>query len=179
MKVGKHIQDSKIIFANNLQKPSKLNVNSSNNKGKADEYKDKIGFSDEGKKLSKEFEDFIRRIEDKKTVLEMLDKSWEDLDKENPYEIKLKCFVISSRIMAGDKVPQKDINFLIENEPGMYFNAILLRKQKENPEKYKSLIEDEDSQDESDGTSNVTTGGNSSNTETENTVSAENIELAD
>lgn len=56
----------------------------------------------------------------------------------------LKCMIIATRIIAGDRVPSKDERFLAKNNPPLYLRAILLRRQKDNPKEYKSILEDED-----------------------------------
>ena len=61
---------------------------------------------------------------------------------DNPYMDKIKCLQIAMRIMNGDHVPTKDRQFLLEKEPQMFSQALLLRRTNDNPKKYKSLIED-------------------------------------
>lgn len=61
----------------------------------------------------------------------------------NPYSDRIKCLQIAMRIINGDKVPTKDMQFLMENEPELYAKALLLRRQNDKPKKYKSLLEDE------------------------------------
>ena len=64
--------------------------------------------------------------------------------KENPYDAQIKCSIIASRIIRGDNVSAKDRRFLMENDPHLYLVAILLRVEKEDPEEYKSITDDED-----------------------------------
>ena len=56
----------------------------------------------------------------------------------------LKCQKIAARIMAGDKVPPADERYLMENDPESYKLAIAMRKPKEDPKEYDSVLEDED-----------------------------------
>jgi len=60
------------------------------------------------------------------------------------FDILRKCLIIAARIMAGDEVPQKDHNFLIENNSAMYMKAMSLRQYKEDPEKWDSILGDDD-----------------------------------
>lgn len=62
-------------------------------------------------------------------------------------KVKLLCFKIAMRILAGDKVPPEDEKYLLDNDPDLYNVAVSGRIQKEDPEEYDSLLED----DEEDG----------------------------
>lgn len=64
-------------------------------------------------------------------------------DSNNPMKIQLQCLQIAMRIISGDNVPMKDRAFLAEHEPEMLGRAMLLRRTKENPKDYKSLLADE------------------------------------
>ncbi len=77
-------------------------------------------------------------IEEMKRDLERIAQAAEN----NPYENMIKCMKIAMRIIAGDEVPNRDKRFLAENEPAMFSRAILLRKHKDKPKKYDSLLED-------------------------------------
>ena len=85
----------------------------------------------------------------------------------------LKCQKIAARIMAGDKVPPEDEKYLMDNDPESYKLAIALRKPKEDPKEYDSVLEDEDREGEAEasgdsgasvescGTSGESAGGGS------------------
>lgn len=75
------------------------------------------------------------------TMLEQLRESSNPSN--NPYPDKTKCLQISMRIINGDEVPTKDMQFLMKNEPGLYARALLLRRQNDKPKKYKSLVDGE------------------------------------
>ena len=62
-------------------------------------------------------------------------------------KIRIQCMKIAIRLAAGDKVPQKDEKFLIENNPEMYNQAKAAQITKKNPKEYKSVLEDEDEDD--------------------------------
>ena len=51
---------------------------------------------------------------------------------------------ISASIIKGDKVPLKDLKFLMENDPAGYKLAMALRKEKKDPEEVESVLEDEE-----------------------------------
>ncbi len=57
------------------------------------------------------------------------------------FETKLNCILIAIRVMNGDRVPLKDMQYLRENEPEMYAQAILLRRKNDRPKDYKSVVE--------------------------------------
>ena len=54
------------------------------------------------------------------------------------------CQKIAASIMKGDKVPMKDLQFLMENDPDGYRLAMAMRRHKEDPEEVDSVLEDED-----------------------------------
>ena len=54
------------------------------------------------------------------------------------------CQKIAASIMRGDKVPPKDLKFLMENDPDGYRLAMAMRRNKEDPEEVDSVLEDED-----------------------------------
>ena len=54
------------------------------------------------------------------------------------------CQKIAASIMKGDKVPLKDLRFLMENDPDGYRLAMAMRRHKEDPEEVDSVLEDED-----------------------------------
>lgn len=54
-----------------------------------------------------------------------------------------KCMTIAGRIMAGDTVPQGDERFLAKNDSELYMMAIMMRRMKENPRKYRGVADEE------------------------------------
>lgn len=102
----------------------------------------------------------------------------ESSDKPNDkLDDRLKCIIIAMRIINGDHVPSKDRAFLAENEPEMYSNAILLRRQNDKPKKYDSLFEDKKNDPTDDISSPITFEGVSEKT-SEESISRDNIEVA-
>jgi hypothetical protein len=62
-------------------------------------------------------------------------------------KIHIMCLEISRRIISGDKVPQSDYDFLLENDPEMFARSIAMRILKENPKEYESLSEKAEKED--------------------------------
>ncbi|NCE63122.1 hypothetical protein D1159_00655 [Pseudoflavonifractor sp. 524-17] len=60
-----------------------------------------------------------------------------------------KCLKIAARIMAGKKVPKQDEDYLRLKDPKGYQMAILLQK-KETGEKCKTVLDEDDLQDETE-----------------------------
>lgn len=60
----------------------------------------------------------------------------------SPYDELTKCLEIASRIVKGDKVPQADLNFLMEKQPELFSSAILMKQNSENPKRHKSLLDE-------------------------------------
>ena len=107
-----------------------------------------IFISDEAQDLfTKEKELHFNKNEFTESELaQMLEQLRESSDpSNNPYMDKIKCLQIALRIINGDRVPIKDRKFLMEKEPEMYSQAILLSRKNDKPKKYKSLLDDEKS----------------------------------
>lgn len=87
-------------------------------------------------------------------LLEFLRKSSKMMD---------KCNQIAARVRAGDRVPPEDLQYLQNKDPDGYKLAIAMRKPKQDPKEYKSILDDEDKQSMYDGTTVKTnaTAGNS------------------
>jgi len=91
----------------------------------------------------------IEKLEKMQNNYEMLVRQLETVNAQNgasakASEIRLKCIKIAMRIMSGDIVPDGDHRFLLENDPELYGKAVMMRIQKENPEKHKRISEDDD-----------------------------------
>ena len=70
---------------------------------------------------------------------------------------KIKCMRIAMRIMSGGVVPIEDKRYLAEKDPQLYFQAISLRVEKEDPEEYERLSDEEDK--DKPGATNSAGGG--------------------
>lgn len=98
----------------------------------------------QGKDDSVSISDDARTLLCESEMARMLDQLRESSDPgNNPYMDKIKCLEIAMRIISGDHVPPKDKQFLMEHEPELFMRAQLLKRQKDNPKKYKSLLEGE------------------------------------
>lgn len=113
---------------------------------------DTVSISDEAKKLLAE-EQLAELNEKTKYYKELFDQLDDVSNDDNPYADDLKVLQIAMRIIAGDNVPSKDERFLAEKDPAMYGRALLLRRQKDDPKDYKSLLEDKKDDIESEGAS--------------------------
>ena len=83
--------------------------------------------------------------------------------------IRMKCMLIASRIMSGNKVPKKDYQYLAKNDPELYGKALTMRIKRENPKKYKAVSEEEEAKENT--TSSDTTSTEELSTE-ESTAAA-------
>lgn len=55
-------------------------------------------------------------------------------------EVQKACNKIAARVRAGDRVPLKDLRYLLKHDPQGYQMAMASRKPKEDPKKWKSAI---------------------------------------
>ncbi len=105
---------------------------------------DRASISQEAKLLFLESEKSNDYQEKIKEIEEMIERFKETNKKtEDPLDILGKCLQIALRIMKGDRVPAKDMQFLAENEPSLYSNALLLRQENDKPKTHDSLLEEE------------------------------------
>jgi len=88
-------------------------------------------------------------------LLELLKKSD---TKDKPYEIRIKCLKIARRIMRGDKVSIKDLQYLMENDPELYLLAIMFRVPKEDPEEHECISDEENNSWDGSQNSMVSSG---------------------
>lgn len=115
----------------------------------------------EGTGAEKEQSDYDKYIQDRLDSLsaaidarEQMDSAQQEAEAaKKEYENLGKCLEISRRILKGDKVPHKDMKFLMEKQPKLYKQSILLRASNAHPKKHKSLVKDEE---ESNGENAVT-----------------------
>jgi len=110
-----------------------------------------ISISDEARDLFEKEEKlrFNKNEFSESELAQMLEQLRESSDpSNNPYMDKIKCLQIAMRILNGDKVPSRDRKFLMEKEPALYSQSVLLSRKNNKPKKYKSLLDDEKSDDE-------------------------------
>lgn len=59
-------------------------------------------------------------------------------------ETRIKCLKIAMRIMCGDKVHPADYKYLAEHDISLFAKAIMMRREKENPEEHGRISEDDE-----------------------------------
>lgn len=103
-------------------------------------------FKDSAEQMAKLQQERQEKLAQREQQLDMLKDILEETNNDESSE-KIselsRCLTISSRIMSGDKVPMKDEKYLREKRPEMYSRAIMLRKQKLEPKKHKSVLPDD------------------------------------
>jgi len=79
-------------------------------------------------------------------LVELLRKDEKEISQFDVLDIYRKCLKVAIRIMRGGKVHDADLRFLLQNDPGLYFQAMLLRQPKENPEEHERITDDDNEQ---------------------------------
>lgn len=107
---------------------------------------DQLELSPEAKKRLEE----QKRQQQAADTTKVLREEFEQADKRakaqaEALSIAGKCMTIAGRIMAGDRVPPKDERYLAQNDKELYMMAIMMRRQKENPQKYRSITDSDQS----------------------------------
>ena len=82
-------------------------------------------------------------------------------------KVKQRCQKIAARLMAGDKVPPKDMQYLAENDMQAYRLAMAARMMapKKKPKEWESVLEDEEEQQSSQSSGAEAGGGETDSTE--------------
>ena len=55
-------------------------------------------------------------------------------------EVMELCSKIAARIRKGDKVPQKDLRYLLQHDPNLYLMATIMQEANDDPKKWDSLL---------------------------------------
>ena len=63
-------------------------------------------------------------------------------------KMMMRCQEIARRLMAGDKVPPEDEQYLMTNDPNGYKLALAARKPKQDPKEWESVLKDDQSPQE-------------------------------
>ncbi len=110
-----------------------------------------IEISDSEKAENKKKAEEAREKMLRESEMDMLEKQLESSNEEaestaEGFAAFGKCLTIAQRITRGDNVPQKDIKYLMEKEPDLYKQAIMLRRPNNDPKDYESVLEDEDNE---------------------------------
>lgn len=87
------------------------------------------------------------RKDDAKTQAEVIGEAMSEA-----MEVMKLCSRIAARIRKGDRVPQKDLRYLLQHDPNLYLMATIMQEANDDPKKWDSLIpEDEAEQAQADG----------------------------
>lgn len=75
-------------------------------------------------------------------------------------KVKQRCQKIAARLMAGDKVPPKDMQYLAENDMQTYRLAMAARMMapKKKPKEWESVLEDDEKEAGASGGSGASSG---------------------
>lgn len=63
---------------------------------------------------------------------------------EDKLDMMNKCQKIAAAIMRGDRVPPEDLRYLMEHDKEGYKLAVALRREKKDPKKVESVLDEED-----------------------------------
>lgn len=61
-----------------------------------------------------------------------------------PYEVLSRCMKIAANIMSGKKVPAKDVQYLMENDPKLYQMSVALRRPPKDDRECERVVRDGD-----------------------------------
>lgn len=104
----------------------------------------------------------IREQNEKQMYQDMLENAKEAAESQGEgFGDLAKALEIARRILNGDIVPAQDEKFLMEFNSEMYMRVKSMAELKEDPEKYDSLLEDEEEQGKSGSGSSGRAGGDS------------------
>lgn len=70
-------------------------------------------------------------------------------------DILKACSMIAARVRDGDKVPLKDLQYLMNNDPAGYQLAMAARKPKADPKNWKSAIPKEQQENQSNNSESI------------------------
>lgn len=131
-----------------------------------------VAISAEGLGLSKKNQDedaLAKEAIERKMYQEMLENANEAAEGQGEgFGDLAKALEIARRILDGDIVPPQDEKFLMEFNSEIYMRVKSMAKQKEDPEEYESLMEEEE-----DNKSSEKTGGG------ENLNAGENADIVE
>ena len=101
-----------------------------------------------------------------KNIWDLLAPQKEDKKDKDPLveaaEAARLCAKIAARIREGDRVPMKDLRYLLKTDPDLYLMAMIMRQEKEDPEKWDSLLKDKEQSPDSGQTAQSEVSGASS-----------------
>lgn len=114
-------------------------------------------FSDYGKQRAKEAKNEREEIASRyQKLIEQLESAREQGEAMGEsMKVRMKCLLIAMRIMSGDKVPPEDYRYLAKNDLELYAKALMMRTEKEKPQKHKRVSEDEESSEKGGASDSV------------------------
>lgn len=101
----------------------------------------------------------------RKTLWDLLDSDSGEKEKDplvEAAEAARLCAKIAARVREGDRVPMKDLRYLLKTDPDLYLMAMIMRQEKEDPEKWDSLLKDKEQSPDSGQTAQSEASGASS-----------------
>lgn len=109
----------------------------------------------EAEKKKQQESDKKAALAEKQNELSMLEQQLENSKEQgeaaaDSFETFSKCLTIAQRITRGDKVPLKDMKYLMEHEPDLYKQAILMRQPNNKPKEYDSVLDEDDSENKTE-----------------------------
>ncbi len=108
----------------------------------------------------------IREQNEKQMYQDMLENAKEAAESQGEgFGDLAKALEIARRILNGDIVPAQDEKFLMEFNSEMYMRVKSMAELKEDPEKYDSLLEDEEEEKGKSGSGSSVRAGGDSKTE--------------
>lgn len=78
---------------------------------------------------------YLDAMETQKKQLDSMEEKLDMMD---------KCQKIAAAIMRGDRVPPEDLRYLMEHDKEGYKLAVALRREKKDPKKVESVLDEED-----------------------------------
>ncbi len=132
---------------------------------------DSVAISPEGAYQAK-LRDFHRHLQQMEMLTQQLLQQLESSKKEtkaqaDSFRKELDCMEIARRIMCGDTVPAKDMQFLAKYYPELFAQAIMMRMNAEHPQKHKRLTKDEQTEPQDTTVCSGAEGGEQGDTEAE------------
>lgn len=105
----------------------------------------------EAEKKAQEEEKRKQELQERQNELSFLEEQLKNAKEqgeavEDSFEAFGKCLTIAQRISRGDKVPLKDMKYLMEHEPDLYKQAIMLRQPNDKPKEYDSVLDEDDTE---------------------------------
>lgn len=109
-----------------------------------------LNYLEQQNQLTRELEE--RQARQRERLAQAQDKSGELDLLSMGLKVLEACQKIAASIMKGDKVPIKDLKFLMENDPAGYKLAMAMRREKKDPEEVESVLDEMEQSASAEGT---------------------------